>query len=68
MYPRITLGPLTIYTYGLMLALGLGVGIALMCWEFRRKGFDPAHGIWLALIAVPSGVVGARVLFVTARR
>lgn len=64
MYPRITLGPLTIYTYGLMLALGLGVGIVLLCWEFRRKGFDPAHGIWLALIAVPGGVVGARLLFV----
>jgi phosphatidylglycerol---prolipoprotein diacylglyceryl transferase len=47
-----------------MLALGLGVGIALLCWEFRRKGFDLAHGVWLALIAVPAGVIGARLLFV----
>jgi phosphatidylglycerol:prolipoprotein diacylglycerol transferase len=64
MYPRIELGPLTIYTYGLMLALGLAVGIGLLCLELRRKGLDPAHGIWAALIAIPSGVVGARLLFV----
>jgi phosphatidylglycerol:prolipoprotein diacylglycerol transferase len=63
-YPRIVLGPVTIYTYGLMLALGLGVGIALLCLELRRKGHDPAHGLWIALIAIPAGVVGARLLFV----
>ena len=64
MYPRVALGPVTIYTYGLMLALGLGVGIVLLCVELRRKRIDPAHGVWIALIAVPSGVVGARLLFI----
>jgi phosphatidylglycerol:prolipoprotein diacylglycerol transferase len=63
MYPRVALGPLTIYTYGLMLALGLAVGIGLLCLELRRKGHDPGHGIWIALIAIPAGVVGARLLF-----
>jgi len=63
MYPRVELGPLTIYTYGLMLAIGLAVGIALACFELRRKGLDPAHGVWIALIAIPSGVVGSRLLF-----
>ena len=64
MYPRFELGPLTIHTYGLMLAIGLAVGIGLLCFEFRRKGIDPAHGLWIAVIAIPSGVVGARLLFV----
>ena len=41
MYPRVELGPLTIYTYGLMLAVGLAVGIGLLCLELRRKGHDP---------------------------
>ena len=63
MYPRVELGPVTIHTYGLMLAIGLGVGIGLLCLELRRKGLDPAHGLWIALIAIPSGVVGARLLF-----
>ena len=64
MYPRVELGPLTFYTYGLMLAIGLAVGIALAGVELRRKGFDPAHVVWIALIAIVSGVVGSKLLFV----
>ena len=63
MYPRVELGPVTIHTYGLMLAIGLAVGIGLLCLELRRKRLAPAHGLWIALIAIPSGVVGARLLF-----
>jgi phosphatidylglycerol:prolipoprotein diacylglycerol transferase len=63
MHPQIHQGSVTLYTYGLMLALGFAVAIGLMCWEFRRKGIDPAHGIWLAVIAIPGGVIGARLLF-----
>jgi phosphatidylglycerol:prolipoprotein diacylglycerol transferase len=64
MHPRIELGPVTIYTYGLMLAIGIAVGICLLCLELRRKRIDPAHGIWIAVIAIPAGVVGARLLFI----
>jgi phosphatidylglycerol:prolipoprotein diacylglycerol transferase len=60
----VAVGPLTIYTYGLMLAVGLAVGIGLLCRELRRKGFDAGHGVWIALIAVTSGVIGARLLYV----
>jgi phosphatidylglycerol:prolipoprotein diacylglycerol transferase len=58
------LGPLTIYTYGLMLAIGLAFGVVLLCLELRRKGLDAAHGIWIAVVAIPGGVIGARLLFV----
>jgi phosphatidylglycerol:prolipoprotein diacylglycerol transferase len=64
MYPQLQLGTLTIYTYGLMLALGLAVGIVLLCFELRRKGLDPAYGVWIALIAISSGVIGSRLLFI----
>src|SRR6266508_2711929 len=64
MYPRIELGPLTLYTYGLMVALGLAVALGLLCLELRRKGLDPSHGLLIALAVVPSGVVGAKILFV----
>src|SRR5438045_6432313 len=64
MYPRIELGPVTIYTYGLMLAIAFGVAIALLCLELRRKHLDPAHGLWIAVIVMPSGVIGAKLLFI----
>ena len=64
MYPRVQLGSVTIYTYGLMLALGLAAGILLLCLELRRKRIDPAHGIWIALIVIPAAVVGSKLLFV----
>ena len=63
MYPRIELGPVTIYSYGLMVAIGLAVAIGLLCLELRRKDIDPVHGLWIAII-IPSGVVGAKLLFV----
>jgi phosphatidylglycerol:prolipoprotein diacylglycerol transferase len=68
MYPQLDLGPLTIYTYGLMLALGLAAGIAVLCAELRRKGLAPACGVWVALIAIPAGVVGSRLLFLVEER
>src|SRR5262245_39929945 len=64
MYPRIALGPVTIYTYGLMLAIGLALAISFLCIELRRKRMDPLHGIWIALIAIVGGVVGSRLLFI----
>lgn len=64
MYPRLELGPVTIYTYGLMLAVGLAVGIGVMCSGFRRTRLDPMHGVRIALIAIPAGVIGAKLLFV----
>jgi hypothetical protein len=32
-YPSVEVGGVRIYTYGLMLAMGLGVGIGLLCYE-----------------------------------
>ncbi len=64
MYPRIDLGPVTIYSYGLMVAVGLAVALVLLFLELRRKGVDPTHGLWIALVVIPSGVVGAKILFV----
>jgi phosphatidylglycerol---prolipoprotein diacylglyceryl transferase len=62
-YPSVEVGGVRIYTYGLMLAMGLGVGIGLLCYELRRKRLDPAHGLWIALITIPAGVLGSRLLF-----
>ena len=47
-----------------MLAVGLAVAIGLLCVELGRKGRDPAHGLWMALVVIPAGVLGAKLLFV----
>lgn len=57
-------GGVRIYSYGFFIALGylaaLGLGRALA----RSRGLDPAPFMDLAFIAIASGVVGARVLYV----
>lgn len=58
------IGPLTIYTYGLFVALGLLVGLSLALKEAKRKGFDPQAFLDLAFYSVLAGIIGARIFYV----
>jgi phosphatidylglycerol:prolipoprotein diacylglycerol transferase len=57
-------GPLTIYTYGLFVALGLLVGLSLALKEANRKGFDPQAILDLVFYTVLAGIIGARTFYV----
>jgi len=59
------LGPLTIYTYGFFVAVGLLVGLSLALKEAKRKGFDPQAILDLIFYAVLAGIIGARIFYVT---
>ena len=63
MYPKILdLGPLTIHTYGLLLALAFIAGIWLASRNASRAGINP-DSIWnLGLIIIFSALVGAKLL------
>jgi phosphatidylglycerol---prolipoprotein diacylglyceryl transferase len=63
MYPKILdLGPLTIHTYGLLLALAFIVGIWLASRNAAKSGLNP-DSIWnLGLIVIFSALVGAKLL------
>lgn len=50
--------------HGLFTAIGVLGGVNLSLWVARRIGFDPDDAYTLALVGVPSGIVGARALFV----
>jgi len=64
MYPRLfTIGPFTVYSFGLMLGIGFIVASALLTNELRRKGLDPALGSTITLIAVVFGVAGSKILY-----
>ncbi|GAB4272798.1 MAG: prolipoprotein diacylglyceryl transferase [Deferrisomatales bacterium] len=58
------LGRLTVYTYGLFVALGFLAALWLIGREARRRGMDPAALQDLGLLAVVSALVGARLFYV----
>jgi phosphatidylglycerol---prolipoprotein diacylglyceryl transferase len=55
------LGPITIYSYGLMMALGFIVADLLLSYECRRRGFDQQLGTSLIVWGAVGGLVGARI-------
>lgn len=65
MFPELfSIGPLTIHTYGLMVALGILAGVGLAEYLYRRDGGEPGRVIDMALVVVICGLIGARLLFV----
>ncbi len=58
------LGPLNIYSYGLMLALAFLLGIYLIEKRARKQGLDKNKIMDLVFLILFSGILGARVLFV----
>jgi phosphatidylglycerol:prolipoprotein diacylglycerol transferase len=65
MYPVIfTIGPITVYSYGAMMALAFLVAGYLVGKELERKGLDPAVASSIVLWALVGGLVGARLLVI----
>ena len=53
--------------YGLLIACAIGLAVALCEKECRRKGLPQDSGIDMALFAVPTAIVGARLYYVAFR-
>lgn len=65
MYPVLLhLGPITIYSYGVMMALGFISAGWTLGREFQRRGKDPNLASTFVLWAAIGGLMGARLLFV----
>ena len=62
MFPvLLRIGPLTVYSYGLMMALGFITGDYLLTRECRRGELNPDYANALVLWAAIAGIVGARI-------
>ena len=59
-----TIGPLTVYMYGLMLAVGAVTGIGVGIYRAKRRGLDPDHVFGIGLYGVLIGVIGAKIMYV----
>lgn len=56
-------GPFTIYAYGTVLALGTVLGFLLMKRICAKRLLNPETVEWFFLLAIPAGVIGARILY-----
>ncbi|MBR4081446.1 MAG: prolipoprotein diacylglyceryl transferase [Clostridia bacterium] len=60
---EIRLGALTIYGYGLAVAAAAVLGLVFAARNCRRNGIAPDALSWFAVLAIPMGVLGARLLY-----
>lgn len=65
MYPvLLQFGPITIYSYGVMMALGFISAGWTLGLELQRRGKDPNLASTFVLWAAVGGLLGARILFI----
>lgn len=57
------LGPLTLYTYGLMVAIGFLAGLYLLKFNLKKQNRDENLAYDLVFWAVISGILGARLFY-----
>jgi phosphatidylglycerol:prolipoprotein diacylglycerol transferase len=55
------LGPLTVYSFGLMMALGFLAADYVIRLECVRRGFDPEYSSSIVIAAAVMGLIGSRV-------
>lgn len=54
------IGPLTVYSYGLMLGIAFIVASYILTLEFKRKGIHPDLASEVTLLALIFGIIGAK--------
>jgi phosphatidylglycerol:prolipoprotein diacylglycerol transferase len=63
MYPRLLeLGPITVYTYGVLLAAAYLLGLQLARIRARKRGLDPNRVLDLGIYIIISALIGAKLL------
>ena len=63
MYPRLLeFGPITVYTYGVLLAAAYLTGLKLAMVRADKRGLDPARVLDLGIYIIISALVGAKAL------
>ena len=63
MYPRLLeLGPITIYTYGVLLAAAYLLGLKLAMSRAKKQGLDESRVLDLGIYIIISALVGAKLL------
>jgi len=65
MYPDLlTIGSLTIHTYGVCIALGALLGITLISHQAKKQGYDQQQILDLAFYLLITAIIGSRVFYI----
>jgi len=65
MYPKLfDLGPIPVYSYGLMLGIAFLLGSYLFTYELRRKKIDENIGITITFFAIVGGIIGGKLFYI----
>jgi phosphatidylglycerol---prolipoprotein diacylglyceryl transferase len=59
-----SVGPLVFHWYGVIMAAAVVVGLWIFAGQLRRRGISSQHALGIAVIAVPCGIIGARLFSV----
>jgi len=57
------IGPLTVYGYGLMIAIGVIVAYSVGEYRAKKQGLSPDELFWITISCLVGGVLGAKLLF-----
>ncbi len=65
MYPKLfEIGPVPVYSYGLMLGITFLVASALFTRELRRTGMDENIGVTITFLCLIGGIVGSKLFYI----
>ncbi len=59
-----TIGPFSIYWYGLIIGIAISVGIVLAFQECKRRGIDPEFVLDFIITGIPVAIILARLYYV----
>ncbi|MDR0220818.1 MAG: prolipoprotein diacylglyceryl transferase, partial [Lachnospiraceae bacterium] len=59
-----TIGPFTVYGYGLMIALGIIVCFGMADYRAKKLGLDADLIFWVGVFSLLAGLLGARLLYI----
>ncbi len=65
MYPDLlTIGSFTVHTYGVCIALGALLGIALITHDAKKEGYDQQQILDLTFYLLIAAIVGSRIFYI----
>lgn len=65
MYPKLfQIGPIPVYSYGLMLGIAFLVGSTLFSKELKRYKIEESIGVTITFLAIIGGLVGSKIFYI----